>query len=110
MKHQILEKMTIPQGITCEYSSPILKCKKDSTELSKKIHSPQIEIKIVKNEISIECKKGNKNHYKIIKTFLAHIKNIFPGLDEKFTYRLESVNVHFPMTLKVEGNIFIIYI
>ena len=33
---------------------------------------------------------------------------MFKGLDEKFVYKLQSCNVHFPMTLKVEKNKLII--
>ena len=61
-------------------------------------------MKIQGSEIALECKKGNKNHYKKIKSNVTHIKNLFLGLQEKFVYHLEAVNVHFPMTIKVEGN------
>ena len=29
---------------------------------------------------------------------------MFKGINEKFAYKLEACNVHFPMTLKIEGN------
>lgn len=39
----------------------------------------------------------------VLHSVAAHIKNLFTGLHEKFAYTLEACNVHFPMTLKVEG-------
>ena len=39
---------------------------------------------------------------------LAHLKNIFLGLNERFVYELEVCNVHFPMTVKVDGSKLII--
>lgn len=104
MKQKITEKLQIPEGISCAYADKILTCKKESQELKRKIQIPEVEIKISGSEIILECKKGNKNKYKIIKTNAAHIKNLFRGLTEKFVYELEACNVHFPMTLKIEGD------
>jgi len=108
MKNPIQEKIQIPEGISCSYINKILTCTKDSTIMERKISLPGTEIKINNNEISLNCKKGNKRNYKTIKSNIAHIKNMFSGLQEKFVYKLESCNVHFPMTLKVEGTYLVI--
>ncbi len=105
MKNPITQKIQIPEGITCQYKDEVLTCKKDSAELSKKIRIPEVELKIQGQEISLDCKKGNKLHYKKIMTNIAHIKNMFHGLEEKYIYELEAVNVHFPMAIKSEGQI-----
>jgi large subunit ribosomal protein L6 len=105
MKKQIIEKIEIPQGITCDFKEKVLTCKKDSLELSRKIDLPQVDIKIKGNQITLECKRGNRNEIKLIKTNIGHISNIFKGLEEKYIYKLESCNVHFPMTVKVEGDV-----
>lgn len=102
MKHHLLEKVAIPQGISCNYENKTLTCTKDSKALHKKISVPSTEIKVHENELILECKKGNKNNHKGIMSAVAHIKNLFHGLEESYVYRLESCNVHFPMTMKIE--------
>jgi len=104
MRRKITQKLEIPEGITCEYNNGILKCKKDSQELSKEINIPQVKVAIAGNTITLECEKGNQKTYKIIMAFIAHLKNLFSGLEEKFVYKLEAANVHFPMTTKIEGD------
>ncbi|MFH1802592.1 MAG: 50S ribosomal protein L6 [archaeon] len=104
MKHQILEKVEIPEGISCQYVDGVLKCTKDSKILERKIAIPGTEVKVEGKEVILECKKGNKNHFKSIMSAMAHIDNIFTGLQEPFVYKLESCNVHFPMTIKSEGD------
>ena len=104
MKHQILEEIQIPEGVSCEYSDGIIKCKKGTAELSRKVQIPEVEVKITNNEIVFKCEKGNKSRYKVIKANLTHIKNLFEGLEKKFVYKLESCNVHFPISIKVESN------
>lgn len=108
MKKQITEKIEIPSEIECSYANGILKCKKGSMEISRKFSAMGISTLIEDNCIIFESKKGNKNQYKIIKSWRAHINNIFNGLLNPFTYIIEACNVHFPMTLKVEKNKLII--
>ena len=97
-----MREISIPEGISCVYTNGKLKCKKENIELEKILSHPKIEIKIRDNKIIISCNKANKNYDKIVMSFMAHIENIFQGLGEKFVYELESANVHFPMTMKVE--------
>lgn len=104
MKKKLEEKIAIPEGVSCTYGNKILKCKKSDIELERKIEIPGITLQIKDNDILLTCEEGNKRHYKIIKTHISHIKNIFSGLKEKFVYKLEACNVHFPMNIKVEGD------
>lgn len=108
MKTQIIEKISIPEGVDCKIEDNSLICKSNEVELVKEILIPRTRIELDSNEIKIICDKGNKRNIAHIKTFVAHIKNIFKGLNEKFNYKLEICNVHFPMTVKMEGNELII--
>jgi large subunit ribosomal protein L6 len=108
MKTKISETLEIPSGISCEYSKGVLQCSKDSVTLKRNLSLPRIKITVQGNSILLESDKANRNENKYIKTFKAHILNLFSGLNEKFSYRLEAVNVHFPMTLKLDGNTLLI--
>ncbi len=104
MNRALSEKIKIPEGITCTYAGGVLSCKKGNVEAKRRIAIPKTEIKIKDNSIILESEKGNKNQYKRIMSNIAHIKNIFKGLNKKFTYNLEVCHVHFPVSLKVENN------
>lgn len=108
MKKKFSEAIEIPSGVQCEFKDSTIICKKDSINLSKKVNVPMLEVKVADNKITFESKSGNKNQYKIIMSLIAHMKNLFLGFGENFVYKLESANVHFPMTLKVEGSRLII--
>lgn len=104
MRTQMTEKIEIPEEVTCEYSGNTIKCKKGSDELSRKIGLPGVNISVKDNNLIFDCPAGNKNDFKKIKSNIAHMRNLFYGLTKGYTYHLESCNVHFPMTLKVEGD------
>ncbi len=108
MKKKIIESLEIPEGITCEVSSGVIKCTKGSVELSRDIHLSGVLISIKGNTITFTCERGNKTDFKRMKSNIVHLKNIFKGLNEGYTYKLEACNVHFPMTLKIQGDKFLI--
>lgn len=103
MQHKIEEIIEIPKGISCEIVDSSIICKTSTTTLSHRISSPHIKALIAGNTIKLICEKGNKRQFKEIKSHIAHIKNLFEGAQHPFVYTLEACNVHFPMTLKVEG-------
>ena len=110
MKKQYKEEINIPENIVCEFDSGanLLKCKGKDMELDRRISIPKTIIKIEKNSISFFCEEGNRKIISAIKSNIAHIKNIFRGFEKKFVYKLEICHVHFPMSVKKEGNKLII--
>lgn len=104
MKHEISDQIEIPSGVACVLDGRIIKCKKDSAELSRIITDMAISVKIENNKIHFNSQKGNRNQHKIIQSYIKHMANIFSGLSKKFVYKLQAANVHFPMTLKIVGD------
>ncbi len=104
MKKKFTDQTKIPEGISCELSGSIIKCTKGSLNASREITNPLIKAKLDGDNLILSCEKGNKNEFKSIKSLIAHMENIFSGLEKPFVYRLEACNVHFPMTLKVESD------
>lgn len=103
MKTALMEKIAIPSGISCELSNNILVGKKDGAEVRRDMKIPGIKVEIKGQEIVLSCPKGNKKDFKTIKSYIAHLRNLFDGLNKKIVYELEACNVHFPMTMKVDG-------
>ena len=104
MRTQIQESVEIPQGVSCVIDGALVTFSKDGKQTIKSFNLATTEISSDNNQITFTCPSGNKTHYKKIKTFIAHTKNIFNGLQNPFVYKLEIGHVHFPMTVKVNGD------
>ncbi len=104
MKQNYTEIVEVPSGIECSLESDILTARKGSSLVKRSFSVPGVVLILKDNKIIISC-KGNKSLFKTLKSLSAHIKNIFQGLQEPFTYILESCNVHFPMTMKLDSNV-----
>jgi large subunit ribosomal protein L6 len=108
MKKEIIESIDIPEGVSCEISGNKFSCNKGASNLSISIDIPKTTIQIKDQKVIFSCNKGGKKEYKIVKSYLAHIKNLFEGINKKFVYKLEACNLHFPMTLKVDKDVLLI--
>ena len=102
IKKDLREEILIPEGISATLNHDILILKKDNEEILRKLNL-LINIKIEGNKIILESKSPNKNKKRIFGTTFAHINNMIQGLTEKFKYKLQISNVHFPMTVKVDS-------
>lgn len=78
--------------------------KKGSSELKRKFDMGKVRAKVMDGKIVLTAKGATRRESKMIGTIWAHLKNMIKGMDEEFTYELEICNVHFPMSVKQEGN------
>jgi len=101
-RHETFVK--IPEGVDCTYSDNLIECKKGEKHFSEKVNLPGTKIEVRDGKIIIICEKANRKDIKFIFSLVAHIKNAFKGMHEDFVYKLEVCNVHFPMTVKIDGD------
>ncbi|MBR9705522.1 50S ribosomal protein L6 [Candidatus Pacearchaeota archaeon] len=103
------EEIEVPEGMSARIEDNVLIIKKDSEELIRKINA-KVATKVEGNKIILEAKQATKNKKKMFGTMKAHIKNMITGLSEKFKYKLEVANVHFPMNVSLdkEANILVV--
>ncbi len=104
MKTKFSESIQLPEGVTCTLNEDTLKFSKGSKEVSRTFRLPNVNISMKENSIVFSSDRSSKRELKLIYSTIAHIKNMFAGLESDFIYTLETANVHFPMTLKQDGN------
>ncbi|MCD6478211.1 MAG: 50S ribosomal protein L6 [Candidatus Aenigmarchaeota archaeon] len=101
-------EIEIPNGIEVEVNDEILKVKGKLGEVERKFYHPKLTIEKVDNKIVMNTKSDKKKVLAVVGTWMAHIKNMFKGVEEGFEYKMKVSHVHFPMSLSVENNNLII--
>ena len=104
MKKDYEINIEIPQEIKCSLNGNLLESVKGNTKLVKKFVLNNLTMSVNGSKIIISCKSAGRKDVANANSYVAHIKNIFRGLNQKFVYEMEICNVHFPMTAKVEKN------
>ena len=100
-KDNLVKEITIPEGIESRLKDNIIYIKKNDIELTRKFH-PLIIVAIEKNKITLSAKKNRRTEKKLLGTTYSHIINMIKVLEQGFTYKLQIVNVHFPMSMSYD--------
>lgn len=108
MQRAIARSYTLPEGITAEIKGKQVTLQKGSASCTRVIGVDGILLAKEGAVLTVSYEKGNKKHYKKLCSILAHLKSMAQGLEQKYVYKMEACNVHFPMTLKIEQNTLLI--
>lgn len=104
MKTNVEKFVEIPQGMNVKINGNEITLSSNGKEVKKKFNLGKIKLSLKDNKISVAAQKSTKRELKMIGTIVAHLNNVVKGSKDNFVYHLEICNVHFPMTLKVEGD------
>lgn len=102
------DKLEIPKDVQVELVDNVIKVKGAKGELQRSINLPHTEIKKENNLILFKSKSTSRKEKRMINTYKAHIKNMIKGVNKEYTYKLKICSGHFPMTVEIKGNEFII--
>ncbi len=100
MKNGLREEVEIPQDVEVSIKNNEVEMKKGDKEVKKKFYNVIVEKK--ENKIIVRTKRKTKREVRLIKTVIAHLKNLFRGVGEGFKYKLQICSVHFPMTVNIQ--------
>ena len=105
MRKNIEKTVEIPEGISVKVNLNEITVKSNEKELERSFDLGKVKVKVEGNKFILSAERATRRELKMIGTIAAHIVNMIKGSQEDFVYKLEICNVHFPMNVKVEGNI-----
>lgn len=108
MQHALSRSYSLPAGITATILGKKVTLHKGTTSCTRVIGVDGIELTQEGTTITASYAKGNKKQYKNLCSILAHVRSMAQGLEQKYVYKMEACNVHFPMTLKIDQGILLI--
>ena len=104
ISHDIL----VPEGVNISVEESQVTISKGEKSLTREFYHNKVSVSHDNNILTVFCTLPRRSEKAIAGTWAAHIRNMVRGIDNGFEYRLKAVFSHFPMTLKVDGNTFII--
>ncbi len=107
-KKELKVEIEIPEGVNVEVVNGIVKAKGKAGEVSKLLFNPNIKIEVVDKNVNITAIKSTKRERKLVNSYAAHVRNILNGSNEKYIYKLKICSGHFPMSVAVKDNEFIV--
>lgn len=108
MKDDITREIVMSAGIQASLKDGTLNVKGPKGELHRTFVYPGITLFIEGNKIILKAPKATKREKMIMGSFEAHVANMVKGVQEVHLYKLKICSGHFPMTVAVSGNEFVV--
>ena len=103
------KELILPDGVTVEIDNKTVKVTGPKGSLQKQFkYFHDINIMKKENKLLIISKSDKKKVRAMIGTIIAHTRNMVKGVTEGYTYNMKIVYSHFPVSIKIEGDEFLI--
>jgi len=99
-----VENIELAEGVTASELQSVLTIKGEKGEVTRSFLYPTVKIKVEQKTVGFLVPKMTKTEKKIVKTFLAHVRNMVRGVTEGHVYKLKICSGHFPMNVSIKGN------
>jgi len=108
MKKEIKKIIEIEEGINVDVNMPVVKINGPNGSVEKTFRTKAINVEKKDNQIIVGHPNATKKEKKLIGTIASHITNMLKGVKKDYVYEVQICSVHFPITVKLEGNKLII--
>ena len=106
---RIEHTVTIPEGVSASIDEAgIVTITGSKGSLSREFVSTRHVLLQDGNTLVVRIDLPRRKERALAGTWNAHLKNMIKGVSEGFTYTLKALYSHFPMTLAVKGNTFVV--
>jgi len=104
VKKEINLEIEIPEGVNVQLEKGTFIVKGEKEELKRKLFHPRIKTSLEGKKVIFSVQKATKSDKKLVFTYVAHLKNMFTGVTDGFTYKMKICSSHFPMTVTSGDN------
>ncbi|DAC15241.1 MAG TPA: 50S ribosomal protein L6 [Candidatus Poseidoniales archaeon] len=99
----------LPEGVNASLDEEgNLSISGEKGSLSRQFVDPRCQLFQEENAITVRIDMPRRKEKAMAGTWKAHIANMVKGVTSGFEYHLKAVYSHFPMTLAVKGNEFVV--
>lgn len=105
---KIEDQLEVPEGVTAKLEGRTLVVQGPKGEIKRDFAYKKLNISMEGNKLSFSAKKPSRREKNMLYTYIAHMKNMFKGVVEGHHYKLKVCSGHFPMTVAVSGNKFVV--
>ena len=101
--------VTIPEGVTASISEDgVVTIVGPKGSLSREFVSTRLDLLQDGSGLIVRIDLPRRKEKALAGTWNAHLNNMVKGVTEGFTYHLKAFYSHFPMTLAVQGQTFVV--
>ena len=98
----------IPDGVTLNLDGRSVTVQGEKGQVARDFGHTRLDLEHTGSSLKIWALNPRKKEAALVNTITAHVRNMIKGVTDGYIYKLKIVFVHFPMTVKVQGKVFVI--
>ncbi|MEM0121314.1 MAG: 50S ribosomal protein L6 [Thermoprotei archaeon] len=102
---RISRSLDIPDNVQVEIKGQTVVVKGPLGQVSHSFENTPLKFSLESGKLLIELINVKKKEVSLLGTAEAHVKNMIVGVTKGYRYRLKMVYAHFPVNIRVEGNV-----
>ena len=108
MKTDLTKAVILPSGVEAKREGTLLHISGPQGMISRNFFHPRVGMQIEQGKIVLQVKKATKREKRVLSTFTSHVRNMVQGAQERYVYTLKICSGHFPMSVAVAGQEFVV--
>ena len=100
--------ITLPEGVSATLSGGMATLSGPNGSISREFIDGRVSLFQEGDALIVRIDIPRRKEKALAGTWAAHLRNMIVGVTEGFTYHLKALYSHFPMTLSVKGNVFVV--
>ncbi len=98
----------IPDGVNLTLEGKSVTVIGEKGQVARDFGHTRLDLAHSGSTLKVWAVNPRKKETALVNTITAHVRNMIKGVTDGFTYKLKIIFVHFPMTVRVQGNVFVI--
>jgi large subunit ribosomal protein L6 len=105
---RIEHTITIPEGVSATLNDGMATVSGPNGSISREFISGRVSLFQEGDTLIVRVDIPRRKEKALAGSWAAHLRNMVVGVTDGFTYHLKALYSHFPMTLAVKGNVFVV--
>ncbi|QSZ67131.1 50S ribosomal protein L6 [Methanofollis aquaemaris] len=99
------KRVAVPDGVTVSIEGFTISVNGPKGEISRDMRYPGVSIVLEDSEVVVSTESTRKRIVAMIGTYASHIRNMVEGVTKGFEYQMKVVYAHFPIQIKLQGDL-----
>jgi large subunit ribosomal protein L6 len=101
---EAVKTIDVPEGVDVKLEGRVISVKGEKGALTEDFSKAPVTVELEDKKVVVRANWPRKKEAALVGTIASHVQNMIKGVTKGFTYKLKIVFSHFPLSVKVKGN------
>jgi len=101
---EAVKTIDVPEGVDVKLEGRVISVKGEKGALTEDFSKASVTVELEDKKVVVKANWPRKKEAALVGTIASHVQNMIKGVTKGYTYKLKIAFAHFPISVKVKGN------